>query len=247
MPVPAPGGIEPGPIAVLDAYDPPAGLIGALAAPGLTRVVFDDGDGPPPLDGLVVRMAGSEGDGALAGPLYACLGPSYWGLPPAKTPERARRVLISGGGTDPIGFVAAVADALRGAGELELTVALAAAPADGLDADRLVTGLDTLRDELIAADLVVCAAGQTMLESIACGTPCVAVAIAENQRVQAGALADRGCVRLAGSAEEAAAAAVRLAGDAAARGALASRGQEAVDGYGALRVAFAAIRAQPAA
>ena len=68
--------------------------------------------------------------------------------------------------------------------------------------------------ELEAADFVVCAAGQTMLEALATARPVVAVVTAENQRAQADAVA--GAVVLA-EAEDAPAAAAGLAADHARR------------------------------
>ena len=90
------------------------------------------------------------------------------------------------------------------------------------------------------ADLVVCAGGQTALESLASGRPTVAVVTAENQLAQVELLESLGAVRAVYSAEpETVAAAVAgLAADQAERDRLASRGPELIDGYGALRVAY---------
>ena len=97
---------------------------------------------------------------------------------------------------------------------------------------------ESLLDLLLAADLVVCAGGQTMLEAAAAGAPCIAVPLVENQVDQVRRLADAGGVRLAARGDVAGAVS-ELAGEYAARRALSERGQREVDGFGALRVAYA--------
>jgi RimJ/RimL family protein N-acetyltransferase len=93
-----------------------------------------------------------------------------------------------------------------------------------------------LRDLLSNADLVVTAAGQTMLEALACGAPTVALVRVENQRAQA-ALVERtgaACV----SEESGLATRIRTLSQAIdSRRELATRGPAAVDGLGAHRVA----------
>jgi spore coat polysaccharide biosynthesis predicted glycosyltransferase SpsG len=93
---------------------------------------------------------------------------------------------------------------------------------------------------MLEADLVVTAAGQTMLEAVATGAPTVALPLVENQARQAELLAERGAVRLVSSEDvsELTSAAVELARSTDARRALSANGQAAVDGYGALRVAY---------
>ena len=92
--------------------------------------------------------------------------------------------------------------------------------------------VDVLQD----ADLVVTAAGQTMLETLCVGTPCVATAVVDNQRAQLDLLARAGGVRAAQPAGIGEAVAALVA-DATARAQLAAAGRELVDGFGALRVA----------
>ena len=110
----------------------------------------------------------------------------------------------------------------------------------------------TLHDALLAADVVVATAGQTSLEAAACGTPAVLVALDGPQADQGARLA-RGRGRAARGdgrrADGVARAAAALAADAAARAAMSAAGQAAVDGHGALRVAYrlAALRRRAAA
>ena len=95
--------------------------------------------------------------------------------------------------------------------------------------------------------MVVATAGQTSLEAAACGTPAVLVALDGPQADQGARLAAgrgraaRGDGRRPDGAARAAAA---LAADAAARAAMSAAGQAAVDGHGALRVAYRLGRAQ---
>jgi spore coat polysaccharide biosynthesis predicted glycosyltransferase SpsG len=104
----------------------------------------------------------------------------------------------------------------------------------------LIDAPDSLLEPLLAADIVVSAAGQTMLEAAACGTPCVALPLAHNQREQAVRLANLGAVRLVDPPEPVTvvAAVGELAADTEAQLSLSRTSQRAVDGYGAVRVAF---------
>jgi spore coat polysaccharide biosynthesis predicted glycosyltransferase SpsG len=113
---------------------------------------------------------------------------------------------------------------------------------DGSD-DAVPPGVDAvhappdLLGELLEADVVVSAAGQTMLEAACAGTPCVAIALVDNQRRQLATL-ERAAAVVAAEPESAATAVAALAADLPRRVALADRGREAVDGYGALRLAW---------
>jgi spore coat polysaccharide biosynthesis predicted glycosyltransferase SpsG len=103
----------------------------------------------------------------------------------------------------------------------------------------LVVAPPSLRSELMQADLVISAAGQTMLEAVAVGTPCVALPLFDNQRRNAMLLEKRGAVLVVDSSGVALGRVVTdLAEDAARRREMARRSQEAVDGYGAHRIAF---------
>ena len=79
-----------------------------------------------------------------------------------------------------------------------------------------------------------------MLEAAAAGTACVALPIVENQKRQVDRLARVGAVRVVEPphADSAVNAVVELARDLAGRRELSRRGQRAIDGYGAFRVAF---------
>jgi spore coat polysaccharide biosynthesis predicted glycosyltransferase SpsG len=106
---------------------------------------------------------------------------------------------------------------------------------DAPDGVELVPPAASLRDELLAADLVVTAAGQTSLEAAATGAPAVVVPMAPNQRPNAAALSAAGAA-VVGDPREAIS---ELVADAGRRAALARAAQAVVDGQGARRIAAA--------
>ena len=206
-------------------------------------VLMHDHTGDVPAADLVIAPASTEErtDSKLTGLRFACLRPAFWGLRPREVRERVERVLVATGGTDPGGhgveLATIVRDTLPGA-----RVGLLRAPhvVGGLPDSVEDVKANPLLDELLAADIVVCGAGQTMLEAVAAGTPCVALPLAENQREQGGRLAEARIVRLLEPEdhEGLAATLTELASSAEARGAMSARGQKLIDGNGALRVAF---------
>jgi UDP-2,4-diacetamido-2,4,6-trideoxy-beta-L-altropyranose hydrolase len=236
---PAPGGIL-----VVDSYRfSPSAL---AAASGLARlVVLHDFGEPPPTAALVVAVAvpsSDGGSGRLGGLAHAALRPAFWGLPERDITDPVRRVLVTTGSGMFGEFGCAVAQAVRDALP-EVNVAIVRGPdaaflvPAGIE---LIDAPDSLVAPLLEADLVITAAGQTMLEAAACGTPSVAMALVENQRRQALLLTELGAVLLVDPPEPAAAAIAvsELCKDIGRRRQLGHKGQQAVDGYGALRIAF---------
>ena len=158
-------------------------------------------------------------------------------------------MLVSTGGGDPGGLASEIAAA-----------AVVALPAAGIELVRgpnadlevpagveLIEPGEFMREALARADIAVCGAGQTMLEACALGTPCVAVALADNQAANARALERSAAVMLVDPTDgprlrETLAA---LAADKESRAAMSRAGQEAVDGAGAARVAAAIGRLIP--
>jgi UDP-N-acetylglucosamine:LPS N-acetylglucosamine transferase len=99
------------------------------------------------------------------------------------------------------------------------------------------------------ADVVVCGAGQTLIETAATGTPAVAVLLGDDQRRQWAAVSAAGACAAAGSWEMAAAeldAGVREAlmklQPREVRLAMANRARHLVDGSGAARIAAEIVR-----
>jgi spore coat polysaccharide biosynthesis predicted glycosyltransferase SpsG len=97
---------------------------------------------------------------------------------------------------------------------------------------------------MLDSDMVITAGGQTMLEAAATGLPSIALPLVDNQRSQSSQLAALGAVSVVDPpvAGEIARRAQALAGDLAARRLLSRNAQQAVDGYGALRVAYHVAR-----
>ena len=198
--------------------------------------VAADGAGTP----TSVAAADPAGIEVLAGLAYAPLRAPYWALPARAVGAEVARVLVTtGGGVFPEAALAAAADAR--AALPAARVRLVRGPHMRIEAPpgvELVDAPASLHDELLAADLVVTAAGQTALEAAATGAPTVAMALVPNQRGNADALSAAGAALLvAGPGAPLRAALAHLAGDRAARAALALRAQAAVDGRGAARIA----------
>jgi UDP-2,4-diacetamido-2,4,6-trideoxy-beta-L-altropyranose hydrolase len=215
---------------VLDTYTMPEAERAELAARAPLAFVHDLG-AVPPQTALVI------GAGGLAGLRYACLRAPYWGLPERSVRERVERAVVTTGGGSLRNRGAALAAVVR-SGLPEASVALVRGPGAELAAPEGVEVLDprpSLLELFLAADVVVTAAGQTALEAAATGAATVALPLVDNQRPNAEALAaaDAAVVIAPEGLPDA------LAGlDVARRTALARNAQAAVDGYGALRIAF---------
>jgi spore coat polysaccharide biosynthesis predicted glycosyltransferase SpsG len=233
-PTPRAGGVF-----ILDSYDHRAGdardLLGAARL-----VAMHDRSEQLDLVDLVVSLTAREAPDVLAGPAYACLRPEFWGLAaPPPAPELRSLLVTVGAGASPSDLAGAIAARLP-AVAVSLVVGRLAESADAVSGVRLVERPASLLAELAAADLVVCAGGQTALESLASGRATVAVVTAENQLAQVQLLESLGAVRsvYSGRPETVAETVAGLAADRAERERLASRGPELIDGYGALRVAY---------
>jgi UDP-2,4-diacetamido-2,4,6-trideoxy-beta-L-altropyranose hydrolase len=188
----------------------------------------------------------------LIGPRFALLRREFRDVPARTTPEVARRVLVTLGGSDPDGVSAQVVGALArvgqplkvqvvaGAGNPHLAVLERAAAAGPHPVDLVVDARDMPR-RMAWADLAVTAAGSTSWELARVGTPQIAIVLADNQRPIARGLTDAGLAVSLGwhadvTDEGIADAVAALVGDAGRRDELSRRGRELVDGRGALRV-----------
>lgn len=210
------------------------------------QVTLHDAGPLPAASDLVLTtdpaLAGTQPN-VIGGSELTCLGPGFWGLPPAPSPApRIRRVLVTTGGSDPGGYAVPLAEvtarSLPGA-----AVSLVRGPQASFPDPvgiRVLERPPSLLGAMLEADLVVSSAGSSLLEALACGTPAVAILLAGNQRPKASALADRGIVRLVEAGDEATLAALlaRLDRDPSDRARQATLGQQEIDGYGALRVAY---------
>jgi spore coat polysaccharide biosynthesis predicted glycosyltransferase SpsG len=214
-------------------------------AGGRALAVFHDlGPIPEHADLVITTDPGVPATPELIGGLrFACLGPSYWGLPDSLPAlDRVRHVLVTTGGGDPGGHAVAVASAVRDAIP-SAQITLVRGPHADFDKVAGVRILDrprSLLEPLLTADIVVSSAGNTLLEAMASGTPTVALVMADNQRPSAAALAAAGATVLCEPHDPEAVGLVarRLANDPDSRRRFSRLGRDLVDGYGALRVAF---------
>jgi UDP-2,4-diacetamido-2,4,6-trideoxy-beta-L-altropyranose hydrolase len=237
-----------GDVLLVDSYRFPRDEL-ARAAASTALVVMHDHGAVPEGAALVVSTSASPPAGReewLIGLEYAALRPVFWGLPRRTLHDSVEHVLVTVGsglfaevGSE---LAAAVAAALP-----EARVTLVRGPHATNDAPTgiaLLDAPDSLLEALLHTDLAVSASGQTMLEAAAGGTPCISFALVDNQRAQVRQLAERDGVLLVDPPDprEIAAAATELARSIDARRELSLNGQRAVDGYGALRVAFHVAR-----
>jgi spore coat polysaccharide biosynthesis predicted glycosyltransferase SpsG len=233
---------EPGPgdIIVLDSYEIEAGDARRWGGEGTLVGFWDEGQAPAADFLISFALEMPPGINGVSGPEYACLGREYWEPPAAGPPASVDRIMVAAGGADPTNAASTICEAARRAvPAAEVVLALGpnarnVAPTEVV----VVEAPASLRELLLEANLVVCAAGQTMVEAVATGTPCIALPVVSNQRPGAEMLAGLGAVRLAEPrARRLRQAIMELAGDDGARRALSARGMECVDGRGALRIA----------
>jgi spore coat polysaccharide biosynthesis predicted glycosyltransferase SpsG len=235
------------PAVLLDSYLVPRPVVESVARRTRLAVTHDLGD-PPPGAELVVSPAaeGPDGPGRLRGLRYACVEPPFWNPPPPRRRDAVEHVLVSTGGGDPGGLASAIA-AAAAAALPAARIELVRGPYVDLEAPagvELIEPGEIMREPLARADLAVCGAGQTMLEACALGTPCLAVALADNQVPSARALERRAAVMLVDPTDESRfrETLAALAADNESLAAMSRAGQEAVDGAGAARVAAAIER-----
>ena len=239
----------------VDSYEMGDDLHPAVRTTGAVMVSVSDGTfGLRPADIVVdtnLRAPpGPPGDGLLlAGPAYALLRDVVVSARRARAAadasDRAPRVVVVMGGTDPAGLAqhAALIAADAGAGEV-LVVTNAAPSAPALpDTVRFLAPHRDLPLTLAGADVVLSASGATTFELCCIGVPAALVWVAENQRAGYQALIDDGAVFGLGSAahlrEDPAAVTAdlaRLLSDAPLRARLGARARELVDGRGTARV-----------
>jgi spore coat polysaccharide biosynthesis predicted glycosyltransferase SpsG len=241
-------------VVVVDAYAAADGLLRILRSTRACIVAIDDlGDRELPVDFVVNRAyeagprpyADVPGRRLLLGARYALLGAEFADAPRRVTPLVPSRVLVTLGGEDAGASLAAAVAAVEAAlpeASIDL-VAGAFAQSTPARSARVRThqGLPSLRALLLEADFAVTAAGMTLYESLASGTPTVAVPLAENQKPAYDELSRSGLI--VPGQPDLAAAVERLARDASLRQELSERGRTVVDGRGAERVAIELIRA----
>jgi UDP-2,4-diacetamido-2,4,6-trideoxy-beta-L-altropyranose hydrolase len=178
----------------------------------------------------------------LVGPAYALIDPEIARLATRPVADEVATALVASGAHDPRQAGRQMAVALAGllpAVEVRLAVGpwTELSPADRVVTVRTEAGLGSA---LADADLVVTAAGVTLIEALALGRPTVAVVLADNQ-VQAARGVEEVGAALRADLNEAPGVAATLAHDVARRRSLAAAARATVDGRGALRVARALL------
>jgi UDP-2,4-diacetamido-2,4,6-trideoxy-beta-L-altropyranose hydrolase len=230
-------------VLVLDSYLLQAHEVRLAAEPG-RLVVMHDANGYPSSADLVVALSGvaTNQPMVLAGSRYACLRPAYWGLPPRAVSDVVRVVLVAAGSTGT--RISELTEATRRAlpnAKVRVVRGPFDTSASDDDGSESVAGENSLLGQLLAADLVVSAAGQTLIEALATGAPTIGVAVVKNQRRQLAYLAGIGAA-LPADAENLEQQIRKVGEDLAERRRLARTAQANIDGYGALRVAFVIAR-----
>jgi spore coat polysaccharide biosynthesis predicted glycosyltransferase SpsG len=230
-------------VVVIDTPFPHDREVAEFASDGATVVLFEH-DGPAcRYADLVVNELLAVG--SLAGPRYSVLRPEFLAaraardLPPLVNDEgyrRVARVVITFGGTDPVGAGVWATKVIAGAhaGWVEITLV---DPPSSTGQDPAVTPMAEL---FATADLVVTSAGRTVHEAMCVGVPVISIPVNEREAARP---AWSPVVRLpllhtvtddclAGAVEA-------VLGDVALAARLSEQGRAMVDGLGALRVARA--------
>jgi len=192
----------------------------------------------------------------LRGPRYALLRREFLGWKGWKReiPERARRILVTLGGSDPHNATLKVIRALKGIDlpGLEVSVVVGATNPNREEigkemaplapAFRLLNAVEDMGRWMAWADMAISAGGSTVWEMAFMGLPNLVLVLAENQFPIAERMGQEGISLPLGwadplSSDEVEAAARRLALSPGKRREMAERGRGLVDGLGAGRVA----------
>lgn len=253
--------------AVVDGYRFGPDYIDSLQAVGRKVLQFDDNGEWPQYHADIVLNQNIQADvrmyrGAttksrlLLGTSHVLLRPAFrvFGAAEKFHPQRARRILISMGASDPRGVSAGVLWALRDIPDLEIIVlagplSVAYHDLEVLAASRSAVEVlhdpDDVPEIMSRVDMAIAAAGATVYELAYMRVPFIALTVADNQRLVERGLASRGfpCLgRWVSGMDSVLAAAVKeLASDKERRTHLAQRGRELVDGMGAARVVDALL------
>jgi UDP-2,4-diacetamido-2,4,6-trideoxy-beta-L-altropyranose hydrolase len=246
-------------VAIVDSYHAPLSIYGRLAE-RVRQCLWLDDDGrlayPPGVvvnpnapDSLMQWCSAHPATRLLSGYEHQILRAEFFEPVTRLIPPEVRTVLVMLGGTDPRGLTGGIIEAVRAAyphAQIESVAPQFRAQEAPLSAGprcRLHVRLDArgVRELMEAADLAVCAAGQTLCEACRLGLPTIAICVAENQVRHAAALAGAGAVKLArwhGTAELGSPlpdALRELAGDNARRS-LSASGARLIDGRGVRRI-----------
>jgi spore coat polysaccharide biosynthesis predicted glycosyltransferase SpsG len=250
---------------VLDSYDCGGDFQAAIVGAGHRVLALDDHGHAGGYHADLVLNQNAGADPALyedrephtrllLGPSFALLRAEFrrWQPGLQTVPSRARRIVVTLGGSDPDNVSARVLEGLGAVpGPLEALLLVGPANPHASALERaaaacphpvqIAAGVQDMAERLAWADLAVSAAGTTVLELARVGTPQVLIVLADNQAPGAAAMA-RDCLavnlgRHTSVNADAIGAAVRaLADDAERREEFSRRSRELVDGRGTERV-----------
>jgi len=248
---------------VVDSYDVDDKYFQALRRDGLRVVAIDDLALHSFSAHLVVnggaaarsiRYQSATGDTSfLLGPEYALLGEWFADVPARAVAREVRTILVAVGGGDAGAALRRILDIVDGlAGAFTVTVVLGPFANDSDPIARtcrhavtVVRAPAQLRELMLSADMAVSAAGQTLYELAATGTPAVGVKLFDNQAANlralaaAGVVAGAGCITDAGFDAHLSSAISALLKSETARTIMSEAGPRLIDGRGATRVAEA--------
>lgn len=253
----------------LDGYHYDRDYQNKLRATGAKLLVIDDNAHLPFYDADVVLNHGLQaqhleyrcgpGCALLLGTRYALLRPEFGRAVALEklTPHKARKLLVTLGGSDSDNVTAKVLQALALIdGPLEVRVvvgpmnphltSLQDAAAKLRHSVQLETAVQDMAAAMLWADFAVSAAGGTCLELAALGVPTVALVIADNQQLIAAELDKSGAAINLGwqrqvPAEQIASTLSEMIGSQYMREQMRQRGKALVDGRGAQRVVEALL------
>jgi CMP-N-acetylneuraminic acid synthetase/spore coat polysaccharide biosynthesis predicted glycosyltransferase SpsG len=216
-------------------------------AAGFSVVNIEDlGRGTRFADWVVNALYPVSDDGSVSsssGPKYATLRSEFQSLPQKPIRERAERILITFGGTDPAGLARRCANLLTSdLPEVEVCVVPApGASTEGFPQEvRVAEQPVSMAGELLEADLALTSAGRSVYEAATTGTPVVVLAANAREATHAHLGYDSGVVFLGiGSLVDDAhivATIRRLLADASLRRELSDRLRASMDDRGAARI-----------
>lgn len=245
-------------IAIVDSYRRPAALLRQVRHHAQVLAAIDDLHQVriDQLEWLIRPSLGERGSGGvLAGAGFLPLRREYWAERRRVRSKAVRRVLVTLGAYPPTAALSTVIDAIRTAAPVaRIDVVLGLSRLRGTvakDGVRLHHRLPSLRPLLSQSDLVVTAAGQTMYECFATGTPTIAVGTADNQTrqlnaaIRAGAIVDGGWITDARWTAKLAHSVARAIAEGSLRRRISRSAASLVDGKGALRVVDTLVRSVP--
>jgi len=201
---------------VVDSYEADARFLSNLREAGLFVTVIDDLarlflpchlviNGGVQAESLSYRSLTGDTQ-FLLGPRYALLRQEFWDVRPPAVKDEVQNVLVTMGGADGRNLMPAILEILDSSpGDFSVTPIVGPFFSNRAEVEAvakrcrrrvsLVHSPDSVRDLMVEADLAISAAGQTLSELAATGTPTIGIQIAENQAGNLQFMAQYGVIR----------------------------------------------------